>query len=89
MIEKLDILDTRYRVIIEKINEIIDTVNGTYLPATLEVTESEPYCSQAEEALKQVAQLEHTFDNHTHQITDNTHVHTLSGPIITMVDDRD
>ncbi len=75
-IEKLDTLDTRYRIIIEKINEMIDKIN-------------DHYDSQAEEALKQIAILEHTFDNHTHEITDNTHVHTLSGPIITMVDERD
>lgn len=45
----------------------------------------EPYCSQAEEALRQVAILEHTFDNHYHahgEMTGNT-----GYPLVTMVDE--
>lgn len=88
MIEPLNPDDTREHVLLSKINEIIEVVNGTYLSTALEATEAkEPYCSQAEEALKQVAQLERTFDNHYHshgEMTGNT-----SSPLITMIDERD
>lgn len=72
MMEKLnpnDSQDNRTTSLIEKINELIDIVNGISSPTThIHVTksENEQYCPQAEEALKQVAQLEKRFGDHVH-----------------------
>lgn len=57
-------LHMRSDVIINKLNEIIDTVNKQ--TEQFEELECEPYCSQAEEALKQIAQLEKRFSDHVH-----------------------
>jgi hypothetical protein len=81
MIEKLDPEDSqsyRAETQLAKLNELIEVVNGTYLPATLEVTDGEPYCSQAEEALKQVAVLEHNFETHYHTSLDTKY--NTTGP---------
>ncbi len=75
--------DHRSVNIIHKINELIEAYS--------KLTE-EFYCSQAEEALKQVAVLEHTFGNHIHHVQQTEEMYTqpsTGGPIITMVDDRD
>lgn len=58
-IEKLSDRDFSESVLIAKINELIDVVNDLRIG-------NDHYDPQAEEALKQIAELESKFNNHVH-----------------------
>lgn len=83
-VQRLSYDDARPITLIGKINELVIAVNNL-------AHGRNHYDPQAEEALRQVAILEHTFGEHTHQLA-NAYSDTppyTSGPIIATNDDRE